>query len=155
MPAACHAVGDDGGQQAFDAAEQGEGQRRGQDLDDLLERDRGNMRRRQAMRNAAEARADRLDRETEGKAEKRGDDDRDEETRPMRLQAPDREDQDDAQQRDADSRRAHCRPGLPKRFELGRSSPGSLPVSLSPKRSLIWLAKMMTAMPAVKPTVTG
>ena len=28
-------------------------------------------------------------------------------------------------------------------------------VSVRPSRSLIWLARMMTAMPAVKPTVTG
>ncbi len=38
---------------------------------------------------------------------------------------------------------------------LGISSPGSLPDSVMPSRSRIWLAKMMTAMPAVKPTVTG
>ena len=30
---------------------------------------------------------------------------------------------------------------------LGSSGPGSLPASVSPSRSLIWLAKMMTAMP--------
>ena len=38
---------------------------------------------------------------------------------------------------------------------LAISSPGSLPCSVSPNSSLIWLAKMMTAMPAVNPTVTG
>ncbi len=38
---------------------------------------------------------------------------------------------------------------------LGSSSPGSSPASSSPKRALIWLANMMTAIPAVKPTVTG
>ncbi len=43
----------------------------------------------------------------------------------------------------------------PSASSLGTSSPGSLPVSVNPNRSLIWLAKMMTAMPAVKPTVTG
>ena len=40
-------------------------------------------------------------------------------------------------------------------FSLGMSSPGSLPSSDRPNSSLSWLAKMMTAMPAVKPTVTG
>jgi hypothetical protein len=38
---------------------------------------------------------------------------------------------------------------------FGISSPGSLPASVMPNRSLSWLAKMMTAMPAVNPTVTG
>jgi hypothetical protein len=37
---------------------------------------------------------------------------------------------------------------------LGSSGPGSFS-SARPSSSLIWLAKMMTAMPAVKPTVTG
>ena len=35
------------------------------------------------------------------------------------------------------------------------SSPGSASASRNPSRSFTWLAKMMTAMPAVKPTVTG
>ena len=35
------------------------------------------------------------------------------------------------------------------------SGPGSAPASVRPRSSLIWLEKMMTAMPAVKPTVTG
>ncbi len=38
---------------------------------------------------------------------------------------------------------------------FGTNSPGSLPASVMPNRSLSWLAKMMTAMPAVNPTVTG
>ena len=38
---------------------------------------------------------------------------------------------------------------------LGTRSPGSGPDSVSPNRSRSWLAAMMTAMPAVKPTVTG
>ena len=40
-------------------------------------------------------------------------------------------------------------------LSFGISSPGSLPSSDRPNSSLSWLAKMMTAMPAVKPTVTG
>ena len=35
------------------------------------------------------------------------------------------------------------------------SSPGSASCRVRPSKSLIWLEKMMTAMPAVKPTVTG
>ena len=38
---------------------------------------------------------------------------------------------------------------------FGSNSPGSFAVSVMPKRSLSWLAKMMTAIPAVNPTVTG
>ena len=35
------------------------------------------------------------------------------------------------------------------------SACGSGAPSVSPSRSLVWLAKMITAMPAVNPTVTG
>jgi hypothetical protein len=38
---------------------------------------------------------------------------------------------------------------------FGMSSPGSFEVSVMPSRSLSWLAKMMTDIPAVNPTVTG
>jgi hypothetical protein len=38
---------------------------------------------------------------------------------------------------------------------LGTIGPGSGPASVRPSSSLSWLARMMTAMPAVKPTVTG
>ena len=38
---------------------------------------------------------------------------------------------------------------------FANSGPGSGALSVRPRRSLIWLAKMITAMPAVKPTVTG
>ena len=41
-----------------------------------------------------------------------------------------------------------------QRLQFRNSSPGSF-VSVMPSRSLIWLAKMTTAMPAVNPTVTG
>ena len=35
------------------------------------------------------------------------------------------------------------------------SGPGSAPPSVSPRSGTIWLAKMMVAIPAVNPTVTG
>ena len=38
---------------------------------------------------------------------------------------------------------------------LGTIGPGSSPASVRPSSSLSWLARMMTAMPAVNPTVTG
>ena len=40
-------------------------------------------------------------------------------------------------------------------FSFGTNSPGSFPARVIPSRSLSWLARMMTAMPAVNPTVTG
>jgi hypothetical protein len=40
-------------------------------------------------------------------------------------------------------------------MSLGTNSPGSFADSVIPPRSLSWLAKMIMAMPAVKPTVTG
>jgi hypothetical protein len=43
----------------------------------------------------------------------------------------------------------------PSAVSLSISSPGSLPASDRPNNSPSWLAKMMTAMPVVKPTVTG
>lgn len=42
----------------------------------------------------------------------------------------------------------------PRAASFGMSGPGSL-ASVRPSRSLSWLARMMTAMPAVNPTVTG
>ncbi len=38
---------------------------------------------------------------------------------------------------------------------LGTTAPGSAPASFRPNRSLSWLAAMIRAMPAVKPTVTA
>lgn len=38
---------------------------------------------------------------------------------------------------------------------FNKISPGSAPGRASPNRSLIWLAKMISPIPAVKPTVTG
>ena len=43
----------------------------------------------------------------------------------------------------------------PSTSSFGSSSPGSLPASVRPSRSWIWLARMVTAIPAVNPTVTG
>ncbi|MCB1987416.1 MAG: arsenite efflux transporter metallochaperone ArsD [Burkholderiaceae bacterium] len=43
----------------------------------------------------------------------------------------------------------------PSASSLAISGPGSLPASVSPNRSCNWLARMITPMPAVKPTVTG
>lgn len=43
----------------------------------------------------------------------------------------------------------------PSAMSLSTIGPGSAPESVRPKRSRNWLAKMITAIPAVKPTVTG
>ena len=42
-----------------------------------------------------------------------------------------------------------------ERDEFRDEFAGLLPASVIPPRSRSWLAKMITAMPAVKPTVTG
>ena len=49
---------------------------------------------------------------------------------------------------------AVCRPRA-SASSFGTNSPGSFPASVMPSRSLSWLARMMTAMPEVNPTVTG
>ena len=46
-------------------------------------------------------------------------------------------------------------PAAASALSFGSSSPGSGPASRRPPRSLSWLARMVTAMPQVKPTVTG
>jgi hypothetical protein len=43
----------------------------------------------------------------------------------------------------------------PNAANFGMIAPGSFPSSVRPSNSLIWLAKMITAIPAVNPTVTG
>ena len=65
VPAAGHAVGHHGGEQAFDAAEQGEGQGGRQHGNHLVERDGRQVWCRQAVRNATEPRADGLYRQAE------------------------------------------------------------------------------------------
>jgi hypothetical protein len=61
----------------------------------------------------------------------------------------------DGGKRDRNRRCIRRADGAPERASFGMSSPGSFPASVMPSRSWIWLAKMMTAMPAVNPTVTG
>ena len=43
----------------------------------------------------------------------------------------------------------------PSAASFGNSGPGSAADSFKPPRSLSWLAKIVTAMPQVKPTVTA
>ena len=60
------------------------------------------------------------------------------------------------QQRERDGGRVERAAGAsPSASAWAMSSPGSLPVQRQAEQILSWLAKMMTAMPAVKPTVTG
>ena len=105
---------------------------------------------------AAEARADGLDRQAKAQAASGRHRDGDQHARPMRPHIV-------VGRRSArsTSRRALRPSGLivpqacPRAASLGMIAPGSSPASVRPNRSWIWLAKMMTAMPAVKPTVTG
>ena len=71
VPPAGHAVGDHRREQRFDRAQQGEGQRGRQHRLHLREREGGQLRHRQAARNAAEARADGLDRQAQHTGERR------------------------------------------------------------------------------------
>ena len=61
--APCHAVGDLGRQQAFDRAQQGEGERRRQHRENGCVRDRRQLRRRHTIRQLAEMAADGFDRQ--------------------------------------------------------------------------------------------
>ena len=103
---------------------------------------------------AAELRADGLDRQIEHRRRRGRQPDGEQHRRPVRSRAAHPED-------DRDSRHGHGERGgvtLARASQragiFSSSSPGSCS-SVSPKSSLIWLAKMMTAIPAVKPTVTG
>jgi Phosphate-selective porin O and P len=84
VPPAGHAVGDHGREQALDRAEERERQRVRQDGDEPLHREGRQPGRRQAVRDAAEAAADRLHRQAEERARGGGCGDRDQHRRPVR-----------------------------------------------------------------------
>src|SRR5688572_13494545 len=81
MTAADHAVGDDGRQQRFNGAEQGDGERWTHERPDLLEARRWKARRGYRAGDRAETRADRLDRQIEELNDNCPDDECDEGTR--------------------------------------------------------------------------
>ena len=110
----------------------------------------------QAVRQAAEAAADGLDRQVQqGRGERRGDD-RDQHAGPRRPIASENEDQGrrSRAQRQRSPGRWSAGRG-PSAASLGISGPGSAPARCRPPRSFSWLAAMVTAMPQVKPTVTA
>ena len=81
-------------------------------------------------------------------------DDSDEHARPLWADAAQADDGGDGDGPEGDGRRLD-RPKLSQIApSFGSSADGSLVMS-RPRSSFTWLAKMMTAMPAVKPTVTG
>ena len=154
--AAGHAVGDLGRQQALDAAEQGEGERRPAGAAAARSSERRRQRGRRQAAAASRRSGCRSSRPAGATAP----------PRPRRAPrrsacratsaasaAPedDRRDADAGRQRGGLKRRQ--RP--PSAASLGSSGPGSAPARCRPPRSFIWLAKMVTAMPAVKPTVDG
>jgi len=118
-----HAVRDHGRQQALDAAQQREGQRRRQDRCDFLERNRRQARRGQGWRDAAEAGADRLDRQVQQRRGDGGQADGDQEGRPMRPETADGDDGRDREGSDADRRQVRGRQRLAQRLELGDERP--------------------------------
>jgi hypothetical protein len=82
VPPAAHRVGDHGREQALDAAQQRERERVGQDGQQPLDRDRRQAGGGQALRDAAEAAADRLDRQAERRAGEGASDHGDQQSRP-------------------------------------------------------------------------
>ena len=60
-----HAIGDDGAEQRFDGRQQGDGHGGLEEMLDVLPRQRGHVRRGQALRDAAELAADGFDRQIE------------------------------------------------------------------------------------------
>src|SRR5579883_838882 len=81
------------------------------------------MRRRQDLRNAAEAGADRLDGDAEAPDGERGEADRDDEGRPMRTNAPDEKDGADRERGDEDGRAIHARRRRREGGELRNEGP--------------------------------
>ncbi len=150
VPPAGHAVGDHGREQALDAAEQREGQRGRQHRRRSSPSERpGSCGAGSELRDAAEARADGLDRQAEAAS-------RDADASATAIRMPG---QCGRNRRtatiDGDRQRAPApRPTALKvgsaaaeRRELRDERARLLPGSVRPSSSLSWLAKMMTAMP--------
>ena len=85
----------------------------------------------------------------------RGQDDRDQHSRPVRHEAPQQEDQGDRADPERERGRIERRQRVAERGELWQQRPRLAAVNFNPPRSLSWLAKIVTAMPQVKPTVTA
>ena len=81
--------------------------------------------------------------------------DRDQQRRPVRPVSAQAQDHADRDQRHDSRRDVERRQRLRQGGQLGNDRPRLLPLQVRPSNSLSWLAKMMTAMPAVNPTVTG
>ena len=122
MPASRHAVGDDGGQQAFDAAQQRESHRIGQNSHDLVQSQIGNMRGRQQIGDATEFRADCIKADAQfrqrNRHKTRGDDG-DQQAGPMGPVFAAPENQPDRQTADQHRRRIDGADGRRHRLEFG------------------------------------
>ncbi len=92
---AAHAVGDDGGEEAFDCSEQGDGEGGGEERDDVLGVEIGKREMREALGDAAEAAADGLDGEVEEGDGEGGEEERDDGSGNAPGEA--RQEQDDGQ----------------------------------------------------------
>ena len=104
----------------------------------------------------AERAADGRHRQPQRRRQRRASADRNQHPRPMRPPPLHAQDHRDRRQRHRDARPGSpCRARPTSAASLAVSSAGSPPASVSPNSGRNWLAKMMTAIPAVKPTVTG
>jgi hypothetical protein len=123
MLAPGHAVGDLCGQQAFDRAQQREGERRRQHFENGRVGDIRQTRPRQAVRQLAKTAADRLHRQMEQPGSKRGQYDRNQHSRPVRRQAPQQKNQGGRTNADSERCRIERWQRLPKHGEFRQQRP--------------------------------
>ena len=150
-----HAVGDDGGEQRFDRAEQRERDRVGQYGLNLLQAEMRQRGQRKVTRNSAELRPNGLDGQLErdGRERSQRDNDNIAGQRGRQKRKP-------ANSTMLVSERPTAAGESVEMFDhrkgiFSRSGPGSAPLKDKPSSGLISPEKIVTAMPAVKPTVTG
>ena len=151
-----HAVGHDGGEQALDPPQQREGTAPPGSPRDLGQRERGKAAPASVPGMPPKRDADRLDRQVAAARRRRREATAIEQARPVRAKPAQQRDRRDRSDRERDGRRVDgrqrrgtARPASGQRPRLGAGR------ASGPRRSLTWLAKMIAAMPAVKPTVTG
>src|ERR1700733_14059318 len=150
-----HAVGDDGGEERFNRAEQCERDRVRQHGLNLLQAEMRQRRERKVTRNAAELRSDRLDGQFQRDGRERSQRDNDQHRRPARSPDSQARQERNAHDRKAERGERERRDFRPQERDLLEKGPRFGGAEERPSSGLISLEKIVTAMPAVKPTVTG
>ena len=154
---AAHPVGDDRGHQRLDRAEHRDRQRRRQQRQDQVGPERGHADVGQARRDAAEPRADRLDRKARQRDDHRAAERARRCARARAARAGSRPGSAPATPTRHRVRRqtTRCRRARRASAIRGRELAGHRALRLRPKKSLICVLAMSTAMPFVKPMTTG